>query len=159
MPFISKIGGGSARKFGLTRRSTFFTCNTHTAVVTLNNTDRRCYYPANYAATASNYSYSCQQGPGCYSGGGTWGTEPNAGCCYCNACPFANCVGCFGTGCNCYNSGWQFLGNGSGGCYNPYYITTTCTGTNYSCPTNTGVATLSGTTCVYPASYNATANG
>jgi hypothetical protein len=31
--------------------------------------------------------------------------------------------------------------------------------TTYSCPTHTGVATVSGTTCVYPASYNATLNG
>lgn len=153
MPFVSKIGGGSARKFGLTRRSIFYTCNTHTAVVTLNNTDRRCYYPANYAATATNFSYSCQQGPGCYSGGGTWGSEPNAGCCWCNQ------GNCYGVSCTCYDANWNPIGNSGGGCYQPYYITTTCTGTNYSCPTNTGVATLSGTTCVYPASYNATVNG
>lgn len=155
MPFMNKIGGGSARRFGLSRRSTFFTCNTHTAVVTLNNTDRRCYYPANYSATATTSQQ--QQGPACYSGGGVWGSSPGAGCCSCSPCPYANCNGCYDTSCTCYDYGWNPIGNSSGSCYSPYYITVNVT--TYSCPTHTGIATVSGTTCVYPASYNATENG
>lgn len=155
MPFMNKIGGGSARKFGLTRRSIFYTCNTHSTVATLNTTDFRCYYPANYAATATTAPQ--QVGPGCYSGGTVWGSEPNAGCCSCAGCPFEGCIGCFSVHCNCYNSSWQFLGNVGGSCYAAYYTTQNVT--TYSCPTHTGVATLSGTTCVYPASYNATLNG
>ena len=153
MPYLNRIGSGSARKFGLSKGA--FKCLVNGGITTL-GADNRCYYPANYAATATTTSYSCQQGPGCYSGGGTWGSEPNAGCCSCSGCPYANCVGCFGVSCNCYNSSWQYLGSTSGGCYQPYYITTTCSSTSYSCPVNSGIASLSGTTCVYPASYNAT---
>jgi hypothetical protein len=47
MPYINRISGGSARKFGLTRRSSFYLCGTHTAIVTLNNTDKKCYYHHN----------------------------------------------------------------------------------------------------------------
>lgn len=66
MPFLNKVSGGSARKFGLSRRSTFYTCNTHTGIVTLNNTDRKCYYPANYSATQGGISHwSCSQGSNC----------------------------------------------------------------------------------------------
>lgn len=153
MPYLNRIGGGSARKFGLSKGS--FKCLTNASIVTL-AADNRCYYPANYAATATTTTYSCQQGPGCYSGGGAWGSEPNAGCCSCASCPYSNCVGCFSVYCTCYDPGWNPLGNVSGSCYQPYYITTTCSSTTYSCPVNSGIATLSGTTCVYPASYNAT---
>lgn len=155
MPFVSKIGGGSARRFGLTRRSTFFSCVNHPGVAVLNNSDKKCYYPANYAATATTTNQTV--GPGCYSGGGHWGSEPNAGCCHCAGCPYANCVGCFSVHCQCYDYGWNPIGNVGGGCYAPYYTTQQVT--NYSCPQNTGVATLSGQTCVYPATYNATEIG
>lgn len=67
MPFLNKVSGGSARKFGLSRRSVFYTCNTNTAIVTLNNSDRKCYYPANYNATAT------QTGSYCPSGGSNCG--------------------------------------------------------------------------------------
>ena len=149
MPYINRISGGSARKFGLTRRSSFYLCGTHTAIVTLNNTDKKCYYPASYNASSSQQ----QQGPGCYSGGGYWGSDGvGAGCCSCAGCPYAGCVGCFGVSCTCYNASWQYIGNVGGSCYQPYYITVTV----YSCPVNTGIATVSGSTCVYPAAYNAT---
>jgi len=59
MPFLNRVSGGSARRFGFSRRSIIFTCNTHTAITTLNNSDKKCYYPANYAA---NPSYSCPSG-------------------------------------------------------------------------------------------------
>lgn len=155
MPFISKIGGGSARRFGLSRRVQFYFCSAHTNVVTLNPADNKCYYPANYAATATTAPQTV--GPGCYSGGGFWGSEPNAGCCSCAGCPYDGCIGCFSVYCNCYNSSWQFLGNVGGSCYAPYYTTQNVT--TYSCPVNSGVATVSGTTCVYPATYNATLMG
>ena len=152
MPFLSKIGGGSARRFGLTKSA--FKCLVNGGIVTL-GPDNKCYYPANYPATATNFTYSCQV-LGCHSGGGYWGSEPEAGCCSCAACPYENCVGCFSIYCQCYTPNWQPLGTTSGSCYAPYYATSTCTGTSYSCPVNTGVATVSGTTCVYPATYNAT---
>jgi len=155
VPFMNKIGGGSARRFGLSRRSQFYSCVTHTAVTTLNPADNKCYYPANYAATGTTAPQ--QQGPGCYSGGGTWGSEPNAGCCSCSGCPYSECIGCFGVSCYCYTSNWTFLGTVGGSCYAPYYITVNVT--TYSCPVNNGIATLSGTTCVYPATYNATLMG
>lgn len=146
MPYLNRIASGSARKFGLSKGS--FRCLTHTSIVSLGS-DNRCYYPANYAATAT--SYSCQQGPACYSGGGIWGSDPSTWnppqCC---SCAQSNC---YGLSCQCYDSNWNPIGNSSGGCYAPYYINTTCT--SYSCPVNSSVATLSGTTCVYPASYNA----
>lgn len=41
--------------------------------------------------------------------------------------------------------------------YGSYPATATTT-TTYSCPTNTSIVSLSGTTCVYPADYAATAN-
>jgi len=59
MPFLNKVSGGSARRFGFSRRSIIFTCNTNTGIVTLNNADKKCYYPANYSANAS---YSCPSG-------------------------------------------------------------------------------------------------
>ena len=71
MPFLNKVSGGSARKFGLSRRSVFYTCNTNTAIVTLNNTDRKCYYPANYSATATPGGFA---GWSCPSGGSNCGT-------------------------------------------------------------------------------------
>lgn len=153
MPYLNTIGGGSARKFGFTRRSQFYKCLADTSIVTLNINTLQCTYPPNYAATS--FTYSCQQ-TGCWSGGGIWGSEPNAGCCGCEPCPFNNCVGCFSIYCTCYDPGWNPLGNvgQSPACYQPYTITTTCTG--YSCPTNSPPATLSGTTCVYPPTYTAT---
>lgn len=151
MPFLNKVGGGSARKFGLSRRVQFYVCSTNTGITSLNPADNKCYYPANYGASSSQQ----QQGPACYSGGGTWGSNPGAGCCSCSACPYANCAGCFDVSCQCYNTSWQPIGNSSGSCYQPYYINTTV----YSCPQNTSVATLSSTTCVYPATYNATLSG
>lgn len=57
MPFLNKISGGSARKFGLSKGS--FKCITHFGVATL-AADNRCYYPANYTATVSSYNYACQ---------------------------------------------------------------------------------------------------
>jgi len=152
MPFLNKVSGGSARKFGLSRRSAFWLCNTHPGVATLNNGDKKCYYPANYNATATTSQQ--QQGPACYSGGGTWGSEPNAGCCGCGGCPYEGCIGCFGVSCYCYTSNWTFLGTVGGWCYAPYYITVNVT--TYSCPQNPGIATVSGTSCVYPSTYNAT---
>jgi hypothetical protein len=153
MPFTNKIGGGSSRKFGLTRRSTFWLCNTHSGIAVLNNADKKCYYPANYAATATTTQ---QQVQGCHSGGGAWGSDPStwSSCCSCSGCPYSNCIGCFSLGCQCYAPGWHPLGNTSGGCYAPYYITQNVT--SYSCPVNSSAASLSGTTCVYPATYNAT---
>lgn len=150
MPYLNRIGGGSARKFGLSKGS--FRCLTNTSIVTL-AADNRCYYPANYNATATTTSYSCQQGPGCYSGGDQYGGS----CCVCGGCCASPCAGCWfnGSGCTCYTPDWQPCGTGAS-CYGAYYINTTCSSTSYSCPTNSGVATLSGTTCVYPASYNAT---
>ena len=154
MPYLNRISGASARKFGLSKGS--FRCLTNTSIVSLAS-DNRCYYPANYAATATTTNYSCQQGPGCYSGGGFWGSDgAGAGCCSCASCPWPNCAGCFSVHCTCYDTGWNPLGNVGGSCYQPYYITTTCSSTSYSCPVNSGVVSLSGTTCVYPASYNAT---
>ena len=140
MPFMNKIGGGSARRFGLSRRSVFYTCNTNTSLVTLNTTDRKCYYPSDYNATA----WSWQSGTSCYAGG-------------------ANCSGwCIGAGqgCGCNCSNW------CGPCDNAnlhrpewgYAAAPTYT-TTYSCPTNSSVVTRSGTTCLYPAAYNATENG
>lgn len=151
MPFLNKVGSGSARKFGLSRRIQFYTCNTNTAIVTLSGTT--CTYPANYAATATTQ----QVGPGCYSGGFACGNSccsgygQAAGCsCDCSWCT-GSCDSCTGQnfgGGNCGNQGWL-------SCYGAYYVNQT----TYSCPTNTGIATLSGTTCVYPASYSATLNG
>lgn len=155
MPFLNKVSGGSARKFGLSRRSQFYLCGVNTSIVTLNNADKKCYYPASYAATATTSQQ--QQGPGCYSGGGFWGSSPGAGCCSCSGCPYANCIGCFDVSCQCYSPSWVPLGNSSGSCYSPYYITVNVT--TYSCPVNTGIATVSGTTCVYPATYDATLSG
>lgn len=156
MPFLNKVSGGSARKFGLSRRSVFYTCNTHTGIVSLNNTDRKCYYPANYNATATTTSGTTQQGPGCYSGGDNY----SGNCCTCGGCCASPCAGCWynGSGCTCYTPDWQPCGTGAS-CYGAYYINVPYTNTTYSCPVNTGIATLSSTTCVYPAAYNATANG
>lgn len=155
MPFLNKVSGGSARKFGLSRRVQFYLCSVHTNVVTLNNSDKKCYYPADYSATATTSQQ--QQGPDCYSGGGFWGSSPGAGCCSCAGCPYEGCVGCFDVSCTCYNSSWQYIGNVGGSCYAPYYRTVNVT--TYSCPQNSGIATVSGTTCVYPATYNATLSG
>lgn len=156
MPFVSKIGGGSARRFGLSRRSVFYTCNTNTAIVTLNTTDRKCYYPSNYAAT-NNPTFG---GWFCQSGGANCGTQCcgkgspcNAGCCgWCTG----DCNYCGG-----HNSGYT---DGSGVTYctsRPDYCYTAATynNNNYSCPTNGSIVSLSGSTCVYPAAYDATENG
>lgn len=151
MPFLNRVAGGSARKFGLSKGS--FRCLTHVGIATLNPADNRCYYPANYAATGTTSYYSCQQGPGCYSGGESTG----GGCCSCGGCCANPCAGCWYSGhggCTCYDTGWNPCGVGAS-CYSPYYITATCSSTSYSCPTNSGIASLSGTTCVYPASYPA----
>ena len=152
MPFLNKRGSGSARRFGLSMRSVFYTCNTNTSIVTLTGTT--CVYPANYAATAT----TTQQGPACYSGGAQCGnqcvscTGQAAGCgVQCNGWCSGSCSSCTGIdfgGGNCGNQGWQSS-------YTAYYINVT----TYSCPTNTSAVTLSGTTCVYPATYNATLNG
>lgn len=152
MPFynsirsIGPLGAGRRVKLG------GFKCLTHTNIVTFNPADNKCYYPASYAATATTTQQ--QQGPGCYSGGGAWGSSPGAGCCSCSACPFQNCIGCFDVSCLCYSPSWVPLGNGGGGCYQPYFINVNVT--TYSCPVNTSIATVSGSTCVYPATYNAT---
>lgn len=154
MPFLSRIGGGTARKFGFTKGS--FKCLVNTGIVTL-GPDNKCYYPANYAATGTPFTYPCTV-TACWSGGGWgWGTDPGleGQCCYCAACPYENCLGCFGLSCTCYDPGYNPLGNTSGGCYAPYPAETTCEGISYSCPINTGVVTLSGTTCIYPATYDA----
>lgn len=153
MPFLNKVSGGSARRFGFSRRVAFYTCNTNTSLVTLNNADKKCYYPSNYAATAT----TTQQGPGCYSGGVQCGnscvscTGQAAGCgVQCNGWCAGDCNSCTGInfgGGNCGNQGWQSS-------YGAYYINVT----TYSCPTNSSVVSLSGTTCVYPAAYNATLN-
>lgn len=175
MPFINKVGGGSGRRFGLSRRSVLYTCGTHTAVVTLNNTDKKCYYPANYSAAVnytcngatatlsgttcirSNYAATAtttQQGPACYSGGAQCGNS---------------CVSCVdqAAGCGVQCNGWcagdcnscQGINFGNGNCgnqgwqssYSAYYINVT----SYSCPTG---GTVSGTTCINVPSYSATAN-
>lgn len=138
MPFVNKLGGGSARRFGFTRRSVFYTCNTNTAIVTLSGTT--CNYPANYSATA----WTWQSGSYCPFGG-------------------ANCSGtCIGAnqGCGCNCSNWcgpcdnanLHRPEWSYGAY-PTYTTT------YSCPTNTSVVTLVSTSCNYPSAYAATENG
>lgn len=81
----------------------------------------------------------------------------------------------FGNWC-CSNHGNWHCHQGFAG-YNAYSITvyscpsggslsgTTCVfpaaysaAVSYSCPVNTGIATVSGSNCVYPAAYNATAN-
>lgn len=206
MPFLNKVSGGSGRKFGLSRRSVFYTCNTNTAIVTLNNTDRKCYYPASYVAAVNytcngatatlsgttcnraNYAATASQGPlsgwSCPSGGTACGStcvgKPNSWCscsgwcdCDCNAgCgPYGGYTD--GSGVSyCYGRpDWSYGaspvystnyscptgGTVSGGtCINvPSYAATA----NYSCPTHTGIATVSSTNCVYPAAYNATENG
>lgn len=151
MPFFNSIrsigplGAGRRVKLG------GFKCLTHTNIVTFNPADNKCYYPANYSATATSSPY---QVLGCHQGGGQWGSNPGAGCCSCSPCPYQNCAGCFDVSCTCYNYGWSPLGNSSSSCYQPYYAT--YYSTTYSCPVNTGIATVSGTTCVYPATYNAT---
>lgn len=151
MPYLNRISGASARKFGLSKGS--FKCLTNTSIVTL-GADNRCYYPANYSATATTTTYSCQQGPGCYSGGDNY----SGSCCVCGSCCASPCAGCWYNGyggCTCYDTGWNPCGVGAS-CYSAYYINTTCSSTSYSCPVNSGIATVSGTTCVYPATYNAT---
>jgi len=155
MPYLNTIGGGSARKFGFTRRSQFYKCLSNTSIVTFNLNTLQCIYPPNYAATP--FYYQCVQ-TGCWSGGGVWGTDPityqsNPILC-CSCLPNANGNPCFGLGCQCYSAGWIPDGTSSGGCYQAYPATVTCTG--YSCPTNSPPATLSGTTCVYPPTYSAT---
>ena len=156
MPFLNKVSGGSARKFGLSRRSVFYTCNTHSGVVTLNNTDRKCYYPANYNATATPGSFTGWACPGGANCGTTCYSHPVAGC-SCNGWCTCDCrQGCGGATGYC---------GGSGDCYcidrpaNQWSASAVYSPTTYSCPTNSGVATVSGTTCVYPAAYNATENG
>jgi len=166
MPFISKIGGGSARRFGLSRRSTFFTCNTHTAVVTLNNTDRKCYYPASYPAATTTHPGSFT-GWSC-SGAATCGTtclwHPTAGC-SCNGWCTCDCTqGCGGATGYCGGSGDCYCIDRPAGSWSASanYSATTY---SHSCPTNSGIATTSAAsnqssgTCVYPATYNATENG
>lgn len=151
MPYMNRMSGGSARKFGFTRRVGFYSCNTHTGIVTRNVNDNKCYYPSNYAATGTTSQQ--QQGPGCYSGGDNY----SGNCCTCGGCCASPCAGCWynGSGCTCYTPDWNPCGTGAS-CYNAYYITVNVT--TYSCPVNTGIATVSGTTCVYPAAYNATWN-
>lgn len=152
MPYMNRVSGGSARKFGFTRRVGFYSCNTHTSITTLNNTDKKCYYPSNYSATATTTQQ--QQGPGCYSGGDNYGGT----CATCYGCCASPCAGCWysgGGGCTCYTPDWQPCGVGAG-TYGAYYINVNVT--TYSCPVNSGIATVSGTTCVYPAAYNATFN-
>ena len=136
MAILNKLGSGSGRRFGLSRRNVVYVCNTNPTIVTLSGTN--CVYPANYAATAWTWASGCS----CYAGGA------NCSCW---------CIGADqGCGCNCSN--W------CGPCetanlHRPewgYSAATTYT-TTYSCPTNTSVVTRSGTTCVYPATYAATA--
>lgn len=102
MPFLSKVGGGSARRFGFSRRSIIYTCNTNTSMVTFNPSDRKCYYPADYVATnnrtcpsggtlsgtncvyPANYGAtgtSVNSGPGCWSGG----VESGNACFHCQS--------------------------------------------------------------------------
>ena len=59
----------------------------------------------------------------------------------------------------CYTTSTVYDQCPSGGSPSGGYCYYSCTGstTTYSCPINTGVATLSGTTCVYPSNYAATA--
>jgi len=153
MPYLNTIGGGSARKFGFTRRTQFYKCLTDTSIVTLNLSTLQCLYPPNYAATPFQYQANVRA---CHNGGGPWGTDPSTfdSCCSCAPCPFPNCQGCFGLSCTCYDYSWNPIGNVSGGCYEPFYALVTLTG--YACPTNSPPAALSGTTCVYPATYSAT---
>lgn len=103
---------------------------------------------------------------GCFSGGSLSG----GACWHCT--PYGDN---FGNWC-CSNHGNWHCHQGFGG-YNAYSVTvyscpsggslsgTTCVfpsayaaAVSYSCPVNTGIATVSGSTCVYPAAYNATAN-
>jgi len=151
MPYLNTIGGGSARKFGFTRRSQFYKCLTDTSIVTLNLSTLQCTYPPNYAATSFTYPCSVRA---CHSGGGPWGTDPSTNDLCCSCANNANGNPCFGLVCQCYTSGWVPDGNSSGGCYEPYFATVNCTG--YTCPTNSPPATVSGTTCVYPPTYSAT---
>jgi len=148
MPFFNSIRSIGPVGAGRRVKAGFFKCLVNPGIVTLNPADNKCYYPADYAATATQTPY---QALGCWNGGDPYWSPGQ--CCSCSPGP-AGSIGCFGTGCQCYSSGWVFLGNSSSSCYSAYY--TTQYQTTYSCPVNSGIATVSGSNCVYPAAYNAT---
>jgi len=112
-----------------------------------------CVYPSSYAATAS----TANSGVGCWNGGYLAGG-------YCNYCPYGSPVGETGY-CTYRCEPWPSAGCGCGpgnntptadGCIIPVasYAPYSYSYTVYSCPNG---GSLSGTTCVFPANYSATA--
>lgn len=82
--------------------------------------------------------------------GGTCWANARSGCVYYPTAQTAICYVGTWDGTRCYLAP-------ADASYGSYPATATTT-TTYSCPTNTSIVSLSGTTCVYPADYAATAN-
>ena len=109
----------------------------------------------------------------CYTGylGRTNTMVPSCGAIGGFAASDGNCYSSASSGCvyaPTSQSAFCFIGTWDGtGCYGfdatattttSTYAATATTTTTYSCPTHTSIVSLSGTTCVYPADYAATAN-
>lgn len=112
-----------------------------------------CTYPASYAATATTETSAVACWNGGYLANG-----------YCNYCPYGSPVGETGY-CTYQCQPWPAAGCGCGppnntptenGCIIPVasYAPYSYTYTAYSCPNG---GSVSGSTCVYPANYSATA--
>lgn len=86
---------------------------------------------------------------GYFFAGSCW-TNARSGCVYFGTSQTAICYVGTWDGTRCYLSPAD-ASYGS-------YPATANTSTSYSCPTNSSIVSLSGTTCVYPADYTATAN-